>query len=1071
MVTNLKNLIVLLVVTVLGCPLASAVTVYHVDTIHGSDSYDGLTKETAFQTIQAGINAAANGDEVRVWPGVYTELINFFGKTITVQSAADAAVLQAPGDFAVSCYFAEGPGSVLKNFVICGSDMAVFLAGSSPTLKNLTIVDNEFGISAYAGAAPTITNCIFWNNTDGDLYQCQARYSRLEGGGPALNNIDANPQFADPDNGDYHLKSVVGRFNPLPPAEQGWTEPVLLSELEDPVYGYVPQFPFLSQDKLTIYMRRGFHGLISAHIVAAHRNMPEGPFTEEWLVYSSPTGLAVGCPWFSADELRMYYRCKIGDNEYILKQAERATKSDPMVETITFSAIHINGGFDSKPSLMEDELTIYWESIRSGAYGTGAIWMATRNSIHEQFTNPVNVSELNTNFAEGNSNGPCVLPDGLTIYFGSKRDGKLYGDIYKATRNNQNEPFGNIQKIGASNPTIADYWPYATPDEKEIYFQRDSGIWFSQFNEGQWVVDDVTSPCIDAGDPTEDPAGEPMTNGGRINMGAYGGTAYASMSDVSVMVYHVDTIRGSDSNDGLTQMTAFQTIQAGINAAEDGDEVHVWPGVYTELINFQGKAITVQSAADAAVLQAPGDYAISCNSAEGPDSILKNFVIRGSDKAVFLAGSSPTLKNLTIVDNECGISACSGVAPAITNCIFWNNTDGDLYQCQASFSCLKNGDSANNNFDAYPQFADPTNGDYHLKSVRGRFVPLPPAEQGWSEPVFRSDLNDPIIGVRTCLSRDMLTIYFSRTVPEGGHRIVEASRSIPKGSFTSFKVANELYFGTDTHNPWVTSDELRLYYVEDTTFKMAERTSKNDVWVVKYSFPELHMDGYVDTRPSLTEDELIIFWDSTRPGAYGAIAIWMATRNSTDESFSNPVNVRELNTNFAEGNSNAPCIMPDGLTIYFSGRRDGITNGDVFKATRSSLNEPFVDIQKIGMSDPVLSDYRPYVTPDESSIYYLKCDSGQTTYGLFFSQFNEGQWIMDDVTSPCIDAGDWMEDPAGERMPNGGRVNMGAYGGTGYASMSEWPVNGDVNRDGVVDLIDFAILSQNWLASLPWVQQ
>jgi hypothetical protein len=46
----------------------------------------------------------------------------------------------------------------------------------------------------------------------------------------------------------------------------------------------------------------------------------------------------------------------------------------------------------------------------------------------------------------------------------------------------------------------------------------------------QWVTDDVTSPCIDAGNEGSDWKNEPWPHGQRINMGAYGGTAEASMS-------------------------------------------------------------------------------------------------------------------------------------------------------------------------------------------------------------------------------------------------------------------------------------------------------------------------------------------------------------------------------------------------------------------------------------------------------------------------------------------------------------------------------------------------------------
>ena len=46
-----------------------------------------------------------------------------------------------------------------------------------------------------------------------------------------------------------------------------------------------------------------------------------------------------------------------------------------------------------------------------------------------------------------------------------------------------------------------------------------------------------------------------------------------------------------------------------------------------------------------------------------------------------------------------------------------------------------------------------------------------------------------------------------------------------------------------------------------------------------------------------------------------------------------------------------------------------------------------------------------------------------------------------------------------ERMPNGARIDMGAFGGTPQASMSRWPLAGDLDQDGVVDFRDLAILA------------
>ncbi|AQT66993.1 outer membrane assembly lipoprotein YfgL [Anaerohalosphaera lusitana] len=78
------------------------------------------------------------------------------------------------------------------------------------------------------------------------------------------------------------------------------------------------------------------------------------------------------------------------------------------------------------------------------------------------------------------------------------------------------------------------------------------------------------------------------------------------------------------------------------------------------------------------------------------------------------------------------------------------------------------------------------------------------------------------------------------------------------------------------------------------------------------------------------------------------------------------------------------------------------------------------------------------------------------------------KWVLDDVTSPCIDAGDPTANPSDERMPNGGRINMGAYGGMYYASMNEWAMSQDFNRDGIVDMADLAIFASAWLERMDW---
>jgi hypothetical protein len=61
--------------------------------------------------------------------------------------------------------------------------------------------------------------------------------------------------------------------------------------------------------------------------------------------------------------------------------------------------------------------------------------------------------------------------------------------------------------------------------------------------------------------------------------------------------------------------------------------------------------------------------------------------------------------------------------------------------------------------------------------------------------------------------------------------------------------------------------------------------------------------------------------------------------------------------------------------------------------------------------------------------YHLKSQAGRWDPAA-------GSWLQDEATSPAIDAGDPASPIGYEPAPNGGIVNMGAYGGTSEASLS-----------------------------------
>lgn len=103
-----------------------------------------------------------------------------------------------------------------------------------------------------------------------------------------------------------------------------------------------------------------------------------------------------------------------------------------------------------------------------------------------------------------------------------------------------------------------------------------------------------------------------------------------------------------------------------------------------------------------------------------------------------------------------------------------------------------------------------------------------------------------------------------------------------------------------------------------------------------------------------------------------------------------------------------------------------------------------------------------FVAPDQND-FHLKSQAGHWDDASL-------AWVLDNVTSPCIDAGDPNSPVGPEPFPNGGRVNMGVYGGTCEASKSWFGVApgpgidaADLNGDGRVDAEDFRLLSLRWL--------
>ena len=154
-------------------------------------------------------------------------------------------------------------------------------------------------------------------------------------------------------------------------------------------------------------------------------------------------------------------------------------------------------------------------------------------------------------------------------------------------------------------------------------------------------------------------------------------------------------------------------------------------------------------------------------------------------------------------------------------------------------------------------------------------------------------------------------------------------------------------------------------------------------------------------------------------------------------------------------------------TISYSNIKGGIAEALVDAGCALDWGEGNVDV------DPCFAEpgyWDPNGTAAEANDdfwingdYHLKSQAGRYDP-------ESRQWIQDNVTSPCIDAGNPASPIGLELFPNGGIVNMGAYGATSEASKSyfgvpvcETIIAGDINGDCKVDFKDFQLMAFHWL--------
>jgi Tol biopolymer transport system component len=238
----------------------------------------------------------------------------------------------------------------------------------------------------------------------------------------------------------------------------------------------------------------------------------------------------------------------------------------------------------------------------------------------------------------------------------------------------------------------------------------------------------------------------------------------------------------------------------------------------------------------------------------------------------------------------------------------------------------------------------------------------------WTTPVpVESGINTQFNEWEPYLSYDGLSLYFARDYSSSQNaRIFEAKRSQPSGPFTS--VSQVFSSSGHVYCPWVSPDNLRMYYHQEYgtwMIKMSQRVSINDPWPQGTLVPGLP-NGIC--LPSLSADELTIVFNNSSVGGWD---MYIATRPDESSPFGDIRNLAEINTAGFDGR---PFLSPDALSIYWANH----DLGQIFKATRNSLNDPYGNVTHLSMFDtPGGGSFHPAISSDGTAFYFVSALSGQ----------------------------------------------------------------------------------------------
>jgi hypothetical protein len=252
------------------------------------------------------------------------------------------------------------------------------------------------------------------------------------------------------------------------------------------------------------------------------------------------------------------------------------------------------------------------------------------------------------------------------------------------------------------------------------------------------------------------------------------------------------------------------------------------------------------------------------------------------------------------------------------------------------------------------------------------------------------------------VTADGLNLLFARSPGPFIANIVEATRAttdVPFGNATS--IGPDVNFDVASAHPAVSQDGLTLYYTAgnapDERLYQTTRASRNEPFGAPESLGNLVGNQALES-PSLSADGLTLFftvWDS----AHATNDIYQATRNSIGDPWGNVIMLSSA-INLPGYNDAQPSISGDGLMLFFNSNRPGGFGAfDLYVSTRSSINAPWEPAINLGAQvNTARDDKGPSISADGRLLYFAAGE--EDLYQVAVNYVNNAKfYVVNDATA------------------------------------------------------------------------